>query len=100
MKFSTRRKYKKNGLRKKTYRKYKKGGRESRKRSPSVPISKNPSRIPISRTTTRVQPHPQNGTLSQIRNRTIPRTNTNTRQTNNIVTRQANDTQALLDMTA
>ena len=82
MTFSTRRKYKKNGLSKKPYRKYKKGGRESRKRSPSVPIPKNPSIIPVSRTTTRVQ-DPHNRSINRVittprnppptNNRNVPR---------------------------
>lgn len=90
MTFSTRRKYKKNGLRKKTYRKYKKGGRESRKRSPSVPIPKNPSIIPVSRTTTTtgVQPDPHNRSINRVI--TTPR---NPPPTNN-----RNVTQQSLDM--
>jgi hypothetical protein len=93
MKFSTRRKYKKNGLRKKTYRKYKKGGRESRKRSPSVPIPNPPSRIPIPRTTTGVRPDPHNDSINRVI--TTPR---NQHPTNNRnVPIQSDDTDRLFE---
>ena len=80
MKFSRKytRKHKRNGKTKKS----KKCGEYMPKNSTFKVDSKSRIRS-VSRTTT----DPQNGSLSQRRNRTIPRTNTNTRQTNNIVTR-------------
>ena len=92
MKFSRKytRKYTRNGKTKKS----KKGGREYIKRSSSFPIDdKHTSRRPVPRTTT----DPHNDTLSLRR---AIRTNTNTRQPNNIVQSQANGIQELLIITS